>query len=123
MSEKRMTPVGEELAIGQILIMVSEQFDEEGREKLRERYRAPEGTEKITGNRHCMITGMAINALWHCVSNGATGEEVNRLITYITVCIDARKYILDYAKCYRDLELDRMLKKYGAKRPKQEQTV
>ena len=109
-----------EMDMRTILDKINKRFSDEDVKKIHEQYRLPDNTlEKMTGKRHRLVTGMAVNGvLRHIAANGGTEDEIARALEYVLVCIDANKHHLDYKKCYQDLEIGKLLEKYGVKRTK-----
>ena len=118
MSEK-ISPVVQRKTMVTILNLMSEHFDDEYRKKIRDEYRIDEGYEEITGNKHNIITGTALNIVKHIIQHSGSENEMHRALKYLMVCMDAKKYHLDYKRCYKELMIPYLLEKYGAKRPKE----
>ena len=124
MSENKMMPIIKRNSLvdrkktAETLNAIAELITDEIKNNYREHYKMPEGTEKINEIKHNMITGQALHLAQYVMEKGGRKSEVFNALMYLSICIDTRKYILDYSKAYRDFGISELLEKYGAKRPK-----
>ena len=119
MNEKHSDPaILERNTMVTILNMMADHFNEEEQNRIREEYAVTEGYEEITGNKHSMITGAALNIVKNIIQKSGSENEVHRALEYLMVCKDAKKYHLDYRRCYKELLIPHLLEKYGLKRKK-----
>lgn len=102
----------------EVLNTMNDLITDEIKNNYREHYKMPEGTEKINEIKHNMITGQALNIAKHVMEKGGQKSEVFNSLIYLSICIDTRKYILNWSKAYWDFGISELLEKYGMKRPK-----
>ena len=118
MSEKNLNPVNGEMTWPDILVEIQDRYGEKERNALHEEYYQGNENAQVTQSHHNMIVGGAINAIRLITARGGAQDEVERCLKYFMVCMDARKYFLNYKKAYLDLEIGDLLEKYGGKRKK-----
>lgn len=81
-----------------------------------QKYNRGEPDEKLTGKKHAVIMGAARNLLFDLINGGASPEEVKLGIINSMVCMDARKYNLDWARWKRDNDIATLVNKYHKKK-------
>lgn len=111
MSGMNKEMMGVNMTTGTVLNMLGEHFNEFEKICISDNYKEKDG-EELSPNRHKILTGEAMNIAKKIIANGGTEEEVNKALTYLVVCMDARKYKLDVTKCFDELGIDQLKTKY-----------
>ena len=115
-----VSPVVQRKTMAAILNLMAEHFDEKSRKELRDEYAMTGGPEEISGNKHSMITGTALNIVKTIIQKSGAVNEVHRALMYLAICMDTKKYHLDYRRAYKELMISHLMEKYGLKRPKKD---
>jgi len=116
MKNMLVSPVAKKEIFTKILQMESDMITDPVKEELREKYALPTQDAQLTGHAHAGIVGSAVRIVRHLMLNGACEAEMFRAIKYLAVCIDARKYFLDWKKAYEELMIGYLIEKYGGRR-------
>lgn len=116
MSEKNLNPINEEMTLTDFLVEIRDRYGDKERNAIHKEYYQGNKNEQITQSHHSLIVGGAVTAIRLVTARGGAQDEVERCLKYFMVCMDARKYFLNYKKAYLDLEIGDLLEKYGGKR-------
>lgn len=122
MNERKENPIvkrnaiEQEIVISKILNLMAERIGDDDRYAYRNHYKMSEDAEKITGNRHNHITGKALRIVRYVLKNGGDDGDIFGSLMYLSICIDAKKYNLDWKRAYREMKINDLLEKYGGKR-------
>lgn len=81
----------------------------ETRDKFFDPHNVPDKETRKEWTNYCseLIEAMTVN--------GATPEEIEKVIIFSMVCIDSQKYKLSITKAYKDLKIAALEKKYKSK--------
>lgn len=99
-----------------VVTVVSLIADYGGDFKPKASYRKTKKTEKLIEDdrAHAMVVGKAHRLCEDMIDRKATKKEIQRAVRYLMVCIDAKKYKLDYRKAHADFGIRELSDKYSA---------
>jgi len=80
--------------------------------QFRDRYIIRNPRKYVTADTHRRIMEEAIGIAKNITGRGATDDEIRNVCLYLYICVDARKYRLDWRKAKKDLRIDEIVKKY-----------
>ena len=95
-------------------IVWCDEIKKKAHKNYRETYHMDE-FPKMSAPKHRAIVNWAVHYFYSGIYNGATEDEVNRLATYLIVCIDSAKHQLNYKQCRIDMGIDELIGKYASK--------
>ena len=81
--------------------------------RTREKYMIRNPKRYVSAHTHRRIMQEAVEIGKTIMDRGGTDEEVRNACLYHYICIDARKYRLDWNRARKDLQIDNMMQKYG----------
>ena len=77
-------------------------------------YKLPPEAKAISSSMKQKQMGVVTNLITDMTVGGASLPEIERAVKYSMVIIDAEKHRLDYKRCYKDCNIDSLIKKYQA---------
>lgn len=85
--------------------------------QTRGKYQIHNPRRYVSAETHRRIMGESIRIAKMAIDRGGTEEEVRNACCYLYICMDAKKYRLDWNKARRDLQIDDLKKKYVSDEP------
>lgn len=80
--------------------------------QTREEYRIRNPRKYVNANTHRKIMQESIDLAKTVINRGGTDDEVRNAVMYFYVCVDSRKYCLNYGKARKDFRIDELIRKY-----------
>lgn len=80
--------------------------------QTRENYQFRNPRRYVNADTHRKIMGEAIRIAKSVIDKGGTDEEITQACLYLYICMDSRKYRLDWGKARKDCGIDDLIHKY-----------
>lgn len=96
----------------ELMVKASDLLNVESYRKDREKYQIRNPKKYVSADTHRRIMQEAIDIAKTVIDRSGTTEEVTEACEYLYICMDARKYRLDWRKARGDLHIEEMIRKY-----------
>lgn len=96
----------------ELMVKASDLLNQKEYIQIRESYRLRNPRKYVDAETHRRIMQEAIDTAKMIISRKGTDEDIRNACIYLYICMDARKYRLNYKKARRDLKIDELIQKY-----------
>lgn len=81
--------------------------------RIRAKYYIHNPKRYVEADTHRRIMDSSVRIAKTVIDQGGTDEEIKQACSYMYICMDARKYRLDWHRARKDMKIDELVQKYG----------